>query len=56
MRTLTRILRDSIEYGLDHRQQALDYAMDFGRGLDTGRTDRFESVACQPGGRQGALR
>jgi 1,4-dihydroxy-6-naphthoate synthase len=41
MRTLTRILRDSIQYGLDHRQQALNYAMDFGRGLDTGRTDQF---------------
>lgn len=41
MRTLTRILRDSIQYGLDHRSQALDYAMAFGRGLDTGRTDRF---------------
>jgi 1,4-dihydroxy-6-naphthoate synthase len=41
MTTLTRVLRDSIQYGLDNRDQALNYAMDFGRGLDTGRTDRF---------------
>ena len=41
MRRLTGILRDSIDYGLEHRDQALDYAMDFGRGLDRGLTDRF---------------
>jgi len=37
----TRVLRDSIQYGLDNREQALKYALDFGRGLDTGRADRF---------------
>jgi 1,4-dihydroxy-6-naphthoate synthase len=41
MQVLTRILRDSIEYGLQHRRQALDYAGAFGRGLDDGLTDRF---------------
>ena len=41
MRDLTRILRESIDYGLDHRQQALEYALDFGRGLDAELTDRF---------------
>jgi 1,4-dihydroxy-6-naphthoate synthase len=41
MRRLTSILRQSIEYGLEHREQALDYAMDFGRGLDRALTDRF---------------
>jgi len=41
MQELTRILRDSIEYGLQHRRQALDYAGAFGRGLDDGLTDRF---------------
>jgi 1,4-dihydroxy-6-naphthoate synthase len=35
------ILKGSIEYGLDHRQEALDYAMEFGRGLDRGLADRF---------------
>lgn len=39
--TLTRVLKDSIEYGLDHRKEALDYAMDFGRGLDRPLADRF---------------
>jgi 1,4-dihydroxy-6-naphthoate synthase len=41
MRELTRILRESIIYGLDNRDKALDYAIDFGRGLDRGLTDRF---------------
>ena len=41
MARLTRILRESIEYGLDHRREALDYAKDFGRGLDDDLTDRF---------------
>ena len=41
MSELTRILRDSIDYGLEHRKEALDYASDFGRGLDEGLTDRF---------------
>jgi 1,4-dihydroxy-6-naphthoate synthase len=41
MSRLTEILRASIAYGLDHRQEALDYAIDFGRGLDRGQADRF---------------
>ena len=39
--TLSRLLRDSIAYGLEHRAEAVDYAMQFGRGLDRKRTDRF---------------
>jgi 1,4-dihydroxy-6-naphthoate synthase len=39
--TLSRLLHDSIAYGLDHRQESVDYAMQFGRGLDRDRTDRF---------------
>ncbi len=35
------LLRDSIRYGLAHRNEALDYAMKFGRGLDRKRADRF---------------
>jgi len=38
---LSRILRDSIAYGLEHRQAALAYAEGFGRGLDRGLADRF---------------
>ena len=41
MSLLTRVLRDSIDYGLEHRDEALEYALDFGRGLDDELTDRF---------------
>jgi len=33
--------RDSIAYALDHREEALAYAKDYGRGLDDARNDRF---------------
>jgi 1,4-dihydroxy-6-naphthoate synthase len=39
--TLSRMLHDSIAYGLDHREEAVEHAMQFGRGLDRQRTDRF---------------
>jgi len=38
---LARLLQRSIEWGLAHRDRALDYARGFGRGLSTARTDRF---------------
>jgi 1,4-dihydroxy-6-naphthoate synthase len=38
---LSGLLHDSIAYGLDHRTEAVDYAMQFGRGLDRAKTDRF---------------
>jgi len=41
MRTLTRMYRESIAYALAHRGEALDYAKDFGRGLDERLNDRF---------------
>jgi 1,4-dihydroxy-6-naphthoate synthase len=34
-------IRKSIQYGLDHREEAMDYALQFSRGLDTQRVDRF---------------
>ncbi len=40
-RLLERLLLQSIEYGLLHRAEALEYAAGFGRGLDEGRTDEF---------------
>ena len=39
--TLSRLLHDSIAYGLGHRDEAVQYAMQFGRGLDRARTDQF---------------
>ena len=38
---LSRLLHHSIVYGLDHRAEAVEHAMQFGRGLDRPRTDRF---------------
>ncbi|MCA8946235.1 MAG: ABC transporter substrate-binding protein [Planctomycetes bacterium] len=31
----------SIKYALEHREEALDYALTYGRGLDRGRADKF---------------
>jgi len=36
-----RILKASIEFGLAHRSDALDYALGFGRGLERGKADEF---------------
>jgi 5,8-dihydroxy-2-naphthoate synthase len=41
MRALTKMYRDSIAFGLEHRAEALGYAMAFGRGLDDRLNDRF---------------
>ena len=38
---LSRLLRDSIAYGLEHRAGALAHAERYGRGLDRGLADRF---------------
>jgi 1,4-dihydroxy-6-naphthoate synthase len=38
---LAAILRESIRYSLEHRQEALDYALSFGRGLERGKADTF---------------
>ncbi|MGE5814557.1 MAG: MqnA/MqnD/SBP family protein [Acidobacteriota bacterium] len=41
IREVSRLLHDSIAYALSHREQAVEYALQFGRGLDRPRTDRF---------------
>jgi 1,4-dihydroxy-6-naphthoate synthase len=41
MREVNRLLKASIQYGLDHRAEALDYAQQFGRGLDRIKADKF---------------
>ena len=38
---VSRMLHDSIAYALSHRAEAVEYALQFGRGLDRERTDRF---------------
>ena len=38
---LSRLLHDSIAYGLAHRDEAVSHAMQYGRGLDRARTDKF---------------
>ena len=39
--TTTNALRDSIQHALDHREEALEYAMQFARDLDTSLANRF---------------
>ena len=38
---VSKMLHDSIAYALSHREEAVEYALQFGRGLDRARTDRF---------------
>ena len=41
MQDVTRLLKKSIQFGLDHRDDALNYAEQFGRGLDRPKADQF---------------
>src|SRR5436309_1573069 len=41
IRQVSRLLHASIAYGLEHRTEALEYAMQFGRSLDRAKADRF---------------
>lgn len=41
MRKVTKLLKTSIEYGLKNREDALKYAMKFGRGVETETADQF---------------
>ncbi|HCK73062.1 MAG TPA: ABC transporter substrate-binding protein [Planctomycetaceae bacterium] len=41
MEEVTALLKQSIEYGLENRDAALDYALGFGRGLDRSMADEF---------------
>ena len=40
-RKISDILRKAIQYSLDHRPEALDYALSFARGMDPKTADRF---------------
>lgn len=41
MSRVSKLLHASISHALEHRAEALEYAKQFGRGLDHDRTDRF---------------
>ena len=43
-RIFSKALRDSIQHALDHREQALEYAMQFARDLDSSMANRFVSM------------
>jgi 1,4-dihydroxy-6-naphthoate synthase len=40
-RTIARTIRDSVAYGLEHREEALNYAMQFARDMETELADKF---------------
>lgn len=40
-REVSEILREGIQFSLDHREDALDYALSFARGMDPKMADRF---------------
>ena len=44
MRRVSALLRASIRYGLEHRSEALEHAMQFGREMDRQLTDRFVAM------------
>jgi 1,4-dihydroxy-6-naphthoate synthase len=41
IRDISRLLKESIRYGLDHREDALQYALRYARDMDTALADRF---------------
>jgi 1,4-dihydroxy-6-naphthoate synthase len=41
---LSAVLHEAIACGLAHRDEALDYALEFGRGIDAAVADRFVSM------------
>ena len=41
VREVSAILRESIDAALEHREEALEYALGFGRGMSSERGDRF---------------
>ncbi|MGW8257413.1 MAG: MqnA/MqnD/SBP family protein, partial [Thermoguttaceae bacterium] len=62
-RDVNRLLRESIKYGLEHREEALAYALQFGRGLEHCKADQFVEMYVNnrtldfgPDGRQAVAR
>jgi 1,4-dihydroxy-6-naphthoate synthase len=44
IRDVHRFLLESIRYGLEHREEALVYALSWGRGLDHAKADQFVAM------------
>ncbi len=44
LRKVTKLLKNSIQYGLENRQEALAYALKFGRGIEEKTADQFVSM------------
>lgn len=44
MKEVSRLLRESIRYSLDNRDDALQYAMQFARDMDIELADRFVAM------------
>lgn len=48
MMKIGELLSASIEYALTHREEAVAYAMKYGRGMDAATTDRFVGMYVNP--------
>jgi 1,4-dihydroxy-6-naphthoate synthase len=48
MRKISQLLSESIRYGLGHREDAVAYAMQYGRGMDAATTGRFVDMYVNP--------
>ena len=48
IRNTSKYLRESIAYSLDNRKEALEYAIQFGRGLDAEQCDEFVGMYVNP--------
>src|SRR5215813_438990 len=44
IREVSNLLKESIQYSLDHREDALEYAMQFAREMDPALADRFVAM------------
>jgi 1,4-dihydroxy-6-naphthoate synthase len=44
LRSFAKLFKESIEYALNHRKEALEYASQFGRGISEDLNDRFVAM------------
>jgi len=48
-RQISKTIRDSVSYGLEHREEALNYAMQFARDMDAELADKFVGMYVNSG-------